>query len=159
VFLKLALIVERDSHGDIARHTLYDADDRDLKRAVLRFRELAVGFRAGECTIVLGRQRLTWGRTTFVNATDNLAPRDWTDPLDEVRLSPLSADLTWEHDRWHAEAARRTALRAVAAAPARLALVPDRSGDADLLGHRGLSGGQLEHAPGGGAWRVPRGMG
>ena len=105
VFLKLAVIVERDSHGDIARHTLYDADDRDLKRAVLRFRDLAVGFRAGECTIVLGRQRLTWGRTTFVNATDNLAPRDWTDPLDEVRLSPLSADITWEHDRWHAEAA------------------------------------------------------
>lgn len=105
VFVKLAAIVERESQGDISRDVLYDADDRDLSRAAVRFRDLAVGFRTGDVTIVLGRQRLTWGRTSFVNATDNLTPRDWTDPLDEIRLSPWSADLTWERDRWHAEAA------------------------------------------------------
>jgi hypothetical protein len=105
VFIKLAALIEHDSHGDISRNTLYDADDRDLERAAVRFRDLAVGFRAGDFTVVLGRQRLTWGRTTFVNATDNLTPRDWTDPLDEVRLSPLAADVTWEHERWHAEGA------------------------------------------------------
>ena len=105
VFVKLAALIERDSHGDIARDVLYDADDRDLKRAAMRFRDLTLGFRAGEVTVLLGRQRLTWARTTFVNATDNLTPRDWTDPLAEVRLSPLAADVTWEHERWHAEGA------------------------------------------------------
>ncbi|HEX4825085.1 MAG TPA: hypothetical protein VFV19_12325 [Candidatus Polarisedimenticolaceae bacterium] len=105
VFVKVAAILEHESHGDVSRDVLYDADDRDLTRAALRFRDLAVGFRAGEVTVVLGKQRLTWGRTTFVNATDNLTPRDWTDPLAEVRLSPWSADAVWEHERWHVEGA------------------------------------------------------
>ena len=71
-FVKLGAIVDYDSHGDIDRDRWYDDDDRDLKRAPIRFRDLALGFRAGEATIVAGRQRLTWQRTTFVNATDNL---------------------------------------------------------------------------------------
>ena len=104
-FVKLAAIFELDAHGEIRRDRLYDDTDRGLKRAPLRFRDLALGFRAGETTIVIGRQRLTWKRATFVNATDNLAPRDWTDPLDEERLSPLAADATWERERWSLEGA------------------------------------------------------
>jgi len=102
-FVKLAAILELDTNGDFERDTLYDDPDRGLKCAPLRFRDLALGFRAGETTIVIGRQRLTWKRTTFVNATDNLSPRDWTDPLDEARLSPWAVDATWEHERWSVE--------------------------------------------------------
>ncbi len=104
-FIKLGAIVEHDSHGEIRRDRLYDDTDRGLMRAPLRFRDLALGFRAGETTIVAGRQRLTWQRTTFVNATDNLSPRDWTDPLDPARLSPYAVDASWEHGRWSLEGA------------------------------------------------------
>jgi hypothetical protein len=105
LFIKLAAIFELDSHGEIRRDRLYDETDRDVMRAPLRFRDLALGFSAGETTIVIGRQRLTWKRATFVNATDNLSPRDWTDPLDEARLSPLAIDVTWERQRWSVEGA------------------------------------------------------
>jgi hypothetical protein len=105
LFIKLAAIFELDSHGEIRRDRLYDETDRDVKRAPLRFRDLALGLNAGETTIVIGRQRLTWKRATFVNATDNLSPRDWTDPLDEARLSPLAIDVTWERTRWSVEGA------------------------------------------------------
>jgi hypothetical protein len=104
-FVKLAAILEFDTNGDFERDTLYDDPDRALKCAPLRFRDLALGFRAGETTIVIGRQRLTFKRTTFVNATDNLSPRDWTDPLDEMRLSPWAVDAAWEHERWSVEGA------------------------------------------------------
>jgi hypothetical protein len=104
-FIKLAAILELDTNGDFERETLYDDPDRELKCAPLRFRDLALGFRAGETTIVIGRQRLTFKRTTFVNATDNLTPRDWTDPLDEARLSPWAVDAAWEHERWSVEGA------------------------------------------------------
>jgi len=102
-FVKLAAILEQDTNGEFRRDRPYDEPDRGLKCAPLRFRDLALGFRAGETTIVIGRQRLTWKRTTFVNATDNLSPRDWTDPLDERRLSPWAVDATWEHERWSVE--------------------------------------------------------
>lgn len=105
LFVKLAAILELDTHGDFDRETLYDDANRGLKRAPLRFRDLALGFRAGEATIVVGRQRLTFQRTTFINATDNLTPRDWTDPLEPARLSPWAVDVTWEHERWSVEGA------------------------------------------------------
>ena len=105
LFVKLAAIFELDSHGEIRRDRLYDETDRDVARAPLRFRDLALGFRAGAVTIVIGRQRLTWKRATFVNAADNLSPRDWTDPLDEARLSPWAVDATWEQGRWLVEGA------------------------------------------------------
>jgi hypothetical protein len=105
VFIKLAAFLEGDSHGEIRLDRWYDDTDRGLSRAPLRFRDLSLGFRAGETTIVVGRQRLTWKRTSFVNATDNLTPRDWTDPLDEARLSPLSLGATWEHGPWSVEGA------------------------------------------------------
>jgi hypothetical protein len=104
-FVKLAAIFELDTNGEFRRDRPYDDPDRGLKCAPLRFRDLALGFRAGETTIVIGRQRLTWKRATFVNATDNLSPRDWTDPLAEARLSPWAADATWEHERWSVEGA------------------------------------------------------
>src|SRR5262245_54750644 len=85
MFVKLAAIFELNTNDDFARDTLYDDPDRNLKCAPLRFRDLALGVRAGETTFVVGKQRLTWKRATFVNATDNLTPRDWTDPLDEQR--------------------------------------------------------------------------
>ena len=105
LFFDLVPIVERDSHGEILRDDLYDDTDRGLTRSASRFRAASAGFRLGATTLVLGKQRLTWGRTTFLNATDNLAPRDWTDPLDEVRLAPWAANLAWEKDRWHVDAA------------------------------------------------------
>ncbi len=104
-FIKLAAIFELNTNGEFDSDTLYDDANRDLKCAPLRFRDLALGFRAGETTIVVGRQRLTFQRTTFVNATDNLTPRDWTDPLDPARLSPWAVDATWEHGRWSIEGA------------------------------------------------------
>jgi hypothetical protein len=105
LFVKIAAIVEGDSHGEIRRDRLYEDADRGLKRAAMRFRDLAIGLRARDTTVVIGRQRLTWGRTTFLNATDNLTARDWTDPLDEVRLSPWSVDAVWERGRWSVEGA------------------------------------------------------
>jgi hypothetical protein len=105
LFFKLGVLFELDTHGDIRRDALYDETDRDLARAPLRFRDLLLGIRAGETTIAIGRQRLTWKRTSFVNPIDNLAPRDWTAPLDEARLSPWAADVTWERARWSIEGA------------------------------------------------------
>src|SRR5262245_43472874 len=105
LFARVAVHLEADSHHEISRDRLYDDDDRDRRRAAMRFRDLALGFRSGGLTLVLGRQRLTWARTTFVNATDNLTPRDWTDPLDEARLSPWAADATFERGRWSVEGA------------------------------------------------------
>jgi hypothetical protein len=86
--VKVAAIFELDSHGEIRRDRIFDETDRGLARAPLRFRDLALGLRSGPVTVLIGRQRLTWKRASFVNATDNLAPRDWTDPLEEARLSP-----------------------------------------------------------------------
>ena len=105
LFVKLAAIFERESHGEIRRDRWYDDTDRGLRRSPLRFRDLSLGFSAGETRIVVGRQRLTWTRATFVNATDNLSPRDWTDPLDPARLSPLAVDASWEHEQWSIEGA------------------------------------------------------
>jgi hypothetical protein len=104
-FAKLAAILQLDTHGEFARDRAYEDPDRALKCAPFRFRDLALGFRVGETTIVVGKQRLTWKRATFVNATDNLTPRDWTDPLDETRLSPWALDVTWERERWSVEGA------------------------------------------------------
>jgi len=105
LFARVVVHLEADSHGEISRDDLYDDDDRDLRRAASRFRDLALGFRGGGVTVVLGKQRLTWARASFVNAADNLTPRDWTDPLDEVRLSPWAFDATWERGRWSVEGA------------------------------------------------------
>ena len=105
LFVKVAGIFELDTHGDIRRDALYDETDRNLARAPLRFRDLLVGFRAGATTIAIGRQRLTWKRTSFINATDNLSPRDWTDPLDEARLSPWALDVKYERDHFALEGA------------------------------------------------------
>src|SRR5262245_27157675 len=75
LFARVATYLEADSHHEISRDKLYDDDDRDRRRAAMRFRDLALGFRKGALTLVVGRQRLTWARTSFVNAADNLTPR------------------------------------------------------------------------------------
>lgn len=105
LFLRAALVIERDSRGEISRSDLYQDDDRRILRSATRFRDLIVGVRSGPVTFEVGKQRLTWGRASFINATDNLTPRDWTDPLDEVRLSPWSARLSVERGRAWGEAA------------------------------------------------------
>ena len=141
VFLKVAAILELDTHGEIRRDRLYDDADRGLSRAPLRFRDLAVGFRAGETTIVLGRQRLTWKRTTFANPIDNLSPRDWTDPLDEARLSPVALDVAWERARWAVEGALVPRY-----APSRLPQLGGRWFDTQAAGVE-LSWGQARFPP------------
>ncbi len=105
LFVRVAWMIEADTHGEISRDDLYDDDDRAILRSASRFRDLILGFRAGPATVELGKQRLTWGRTSFINATDNLTPRDWTDPLDEQRLSPWSARVSVEKGRAWGEAA------------------------------------------------------
>lgn len=99
LFVRVVWIVERDSRGEVLRTSLYRDDDRGIRRSASRFSDLLVGFRAGPATVELGKQRLTWGRASFVQPEDNLTPRDWTDPLDEVRLSPWSARLAVERGR------------------------------------------------------------
>ena len=135
LFARIVVHLEADSHGEISRDRLYDDDDRDRVRAASRFRDLALGFKAGDLTIVAGKQRLTWARASFVNAADNLTPRDWTDPLDEVRLSPWALDATWERGRWSAEGALVPRY-----APSRLPQLGSRwlVPDADDLGLRWL---------------------
>ena len=102
-FVRIGLLVEADTHGDISRDDLYQDDDRNILRSPTRFRDLLVGFRRSGVTLELGKQRLTWARATFINATDNLTPRDWTDPLNEERLSPWAARLTVERGRFAGE--------------------------------------------------------
>lgn len=104
VIFAATLILERDSHGDIDAGSVYDAWDRGLRRSVLRFGSLLFRADLGRVTIEAGRQRLAWGRTDGINPTDNLTPRDWTDPLDEIRLSPWALRATVEAGRWNAEA-------------------------------------------------------
>src|SRR5215831_16693739 len=99
LFVRIAWLLEADTRGEISRDDLYDDDDRAILRSASRFRDLIMGFRSGPVTVELGKQRLTWGRTSFINASDNLTPRDWTDPLDEQRLSPWSARLSIEKGR------------------------------------------------------------
>lgn len=96
LFVRVRWVLERDSAGEIRRDELYRDDDRGIARAASRFDDLLVGVRVGRATVEVGKQRLTWGRTTFIQATDNLTPRDWTDPLDEVRLSPWSVRASFD---------------------------------------------------------------
>src|SRR5262249_54766607 len=81
-------VLEADTHGEISRRHLFDEEDRELVRSPLRFESLSIKLDLGHLDLELGRQKLAWGRTDGVNPTDNLTPRDWTDPLDEQRLSP-----------------------------------------------------------------------
>jgi hypothetical protein len=94
---------EVDSHGEISRHRLYDEEDREIDRSLVRFEELLVRIDLGAVDLSIGRQMLAWGRTDGVNATDNLTPRDWTDPLDEQRLSPWAVAANFERGRWTGE--------------------------------------------------------
>jgi hypothetical protein len=101
----VAAIVEWDSHGDIGSGSVYDVDDRDLKRSLLRFETLTLRALLGPVNLEIGSQRLAWGRTTAVNPTDNLTPHDWTDPLESIRLSQWAARLGVEKERWNLEVA------------------------------------------------------
>ena len=100
-----APVLDADSHGDVGRDPVYDDEDRSLSRAPLRFERLSLRFDLGAVKVEIGRQPLTWGRTDAVNATDNLTPRDWTDPLREVRLSPWAVRVNVERRRWEGELA------------------------------------------------------
>jgi hypothetical protein len=100
-----APVAEADTHGDIDRDTLYDDDDRSAQRALLRFERLSLRFDLGSIKLEVGKQPLTWGRTDLINPTDNLTPRDWTDPLREIRLSPWSLRANLEKGRWEGELA------------------------------------------------------
>lgn len=105
VLLTLAPVLEADTRGDVDREPLYDDEDRDLRRALLRFERLSLRFDLGAVKVEVGKQPLTWGRTDAVNPTDNLTPRDWTDPLREVRLSPWALRVNVEKRRWEGELA------------------------------------------------------
>ncbi len=105
LLLTAAPVLEADSHGDIGRDRLYDDRDRDLRRAPLRFERLSLRFDLGPVKVEIGKQPLTWGRTDAVQATDNLTPRDWTDPLREARLSPWAVRFNFERSRWEGELA------------------------------------------------------
>ena len=121
VIFSVRAILEEDTHGSISHTHLYDEEDRDLVRSPLRFEELSLKFDLGALDLEVGRQRLVWGRTDVVRPTDNLTPRDWTDPLDEQRLSPWALRGNYEKGRWMAE------LAGVARyAPSRLPLLGDR---------------------------------
>ena len=114
-------LAEADTHGEISRHHLYDDEDRELRRSILRFEELSVRADLGDWDVEAGRQRLAWGRTDIVNPTDNLTPRDWTDPLDEQRLSPWALRVNYEKSRWSGELAVIPRF-----APSRLPLLGER---------------------------------
>ncbi len=105
VVLMVAPVLEAETHGDLDRSRLYDDDDRALSRAPLRFDRLSVRFDLGAVKLEVGKQPLTWGRTDAINPTDNLTPRDWTDPLREVRLSPWAVRVNVERRRWEGELA------------------------------------------------------
>ena len=105
VVLLVAPVLEADSHGEVDRATLYEDDDRGDRRALLRFDRLSLRFDLGAVRLEVGKQPLTWGRTDAINPTDNLTPRDWTDPLNEVRLSPWAVRLAVEKLRWEGELA------------------------------------------------------
>lgn len=105
VDLLVTLVAGLDTDDDIDPRTMFNEDDRDLRRAVLRFEDLKLLVDLGAVDLALGRQRVLWGRTDGVNATDNLTPRDWTDPLEEVRLAPWAARLLVERGHWHADLA------------------------------------------------------
>ncbi len=104
VVLTAAPVLEADTHGDVGRRRLY-GDDRDRRRAPLRLDRLSLRFDLGTVKLEIGKQPLTWGRTEAINPTDNLAPRDWTDPLREVRLSPWAVRINVEKRRWEGELA------------------------------------------------------
>ncbi len=105
VAVLVAPVLEADTHSDVDRSTFYDDDDRGRQRALLRFDRLSLRFELGAVRLEVGKQPLTWGRTDAINPTDNLTPRDWTDPLREVRLSPWAVRVNVEKRRWEAELA------------------------------------------------------
>jgi hypothetical protein len=105
VVLVVAPVLEVDTHGDVDRTTVYVDDDRGSQRALLRFDRLSLRFELGAVRLEVGKQPLTWGRTDAINPTDNLTPRDWTDPLREVRLSPWAVRVNVEKRRWEGELA------------------------------------------------------
>ncbi|MCP4201247.1 MAG: hypothetical protein GY769_04860, partial [bacterium] len=105
MLLTVAPVLEADTHGDVDRGRLYDDEDRGPRRAPLRFERLSLRFDLGTVKVEIGKQPLTWGRTDAISPTDNLTPRDWTDPLREVRLSPWAVRVNVEKRRWEGELA------------------------------------------------------
>jgi hypothetical protein len=103
VVFSMRALLEADTHREISRTHLYDDEDRELRRSILRFEELSLKLDFGAVDLELGRQQLAWGRTDVVSPTDNLTPRDWIDPLDEQRLSPWALRANFEKSRWNAE--------------------------------------------------------
>jgi hypothetical protein len=105
IVLSVVPVLELDTHGDIDRDELYSDDERAPQRRPLRFERLSIRFDLGALKVEVGKQPLTWGRTDAMNPTDNLTPRDWTDPLREVRLPPWSLRANIESGRWEGELA------------------------------------------------------
>jgi hypothetical protein len=105
IVFSVRAVLATDTHGDISRHHVFDAEDRELLRSPLRFAQLSLKLDLGALDLEAGRQMLSWGRTDGVRPTDNLTPRDWTDPLEEERLSPWAVRANLEKGRWSGEAA------------------------------------------------------
>lgn len=75
-----------DARGEVDRGTLYDDDERDLRRALLRVEEATLTWTERRFDLAGGRMVIPWGRADGFNPTDNLTPFDTLDPLEPERL-------------------------------------------------------------------------
>jgi hypothetical protein len=78
------------SHQQVAPGLHFDWQDRLLQRSTFSVRELAAVFTKAHFTITLGKQFIRWGEADFLNPTDQFAPTDLLNLVDQEVL-PVTA--------------------------------------------------------------------
>jgi len=86
-----------DTHQQVQRAWVLDADDRSLQRPPFSLRRMSATIHKGKVTAELGRQFIRWGKADILNPTDRFAPKDYlTSVVDSDFLGVTAARLTVE---------------------------------------------------------------
>ena len=72
-----AVDAETDSHRQVARALVFDADDRSIQRPAFSLRRYSATIHKGKVTAEFGRQFIRWGKADILNPTDRFAPKDF----------------------------------------------------------------------------------
>jgi hypothetical protein len=80
-----------DSHLQVQRAWVIDADDRSLQRPPFSIRRASATIHKGKFTAELGRQFIRWGKTDILTPTDRFAPKDYLSSVVDSDFLGVSA--------------------------------------------------------------------
>ncbi len=86
-----ALDASADSHRQVAREWVLDADDRSIQRPAFSLRRMSATIHKGKFTAELGRQFIRWGKADILNPTDRFAPKDYLSSVVDSDFLGVSA--------------------------------------------------------------------